>query len=40
MPKTSLSNASKRLDSINAEIISDKRLIAESQDQNIFNKKH
>lgn len=37
--KTSLNSASKRLDSINGEIISRQRLIAESQDQNIFNKK-
>ena len=37
--KTSLSNASRRLDSINSEIVSRQRLIAESQDLNIFNKK-
>ncbi|MFN8282526.1 MAG: hypothetical protein U0U67_04890 [Chitinophagales bacterium] len=37
--KISLSNSSKRLDSITGEITARQKLIAESQDQNIFNKK-
>ena len=37
--KISLTNSSKRLDSITAEISSRQRMIAESQDQNIFNRK-
>lgn len=37
--KTSYSNATKRLDSISGEITARQRMIAASQDQNIFNKK-
>ncbi len=37
--KISLNTVTKRLDSISAEIVARQRLIAESQDQNIFNKK-
>jgi hypothetical protein len=37
--KTSLTNVSRRLDSVSAEIAIRQRMLAESQDQNIFNRK-